>query len=210
MSEILVGYARVSTDEQDLTAQQDALRALGIEPTRIYVDHGLTGSNTNRPGLREALAACRVGDTFIVTKLDRLARSVRDAHQIADDLAARGVKLSIGGSVHDPTDPMGKLLFNVLAMVAEFEGDLIRARTREGMKVAKAKGRLRGKKPKLSPTQEAHLVELHANGEHTMSEIAELFSVGRSTVYRALERSRKKQESRGRLTIPTHQDKTGA
>jgi DNA invertase Pin-like site-specific DNA recombinase len=206
MSEILVGYARVSTDEQDLTAQQDALRGLGIEPTRIYVDHGLTGSNTNRPGLREALAACRAGDTFIVTKLDRLARSVRDAHQIADDLAARGVKLGIGGSVHDPTHPMGKLLFNVLAMVAEFEGDLIRARTREGMKVAKAKGRLRGKKPTLSPTQEAHLVELHANGEHTMSEIAELFSVGRSTVYRALERSRKRQTP----DHTPHQDKTRA
>lgn len=207
MAAILVGYARVSTDEQDLTAQRDALLALGIEPARIYVDHGLTGSNTNRPGLREALAACRDGDTFAVTKLDRLARSVRDAHQIADDLAGRGVKLSIGGSVHDPTDPLGKLLFNVLAMVAEFEGELIRARTREGMKVAKAKGRLRGKKPKLSPRQEAHLVELHANGEYTMSEIAELFSVGRSTAYRALERSRQKQESR---PVPdhNHQDKT--
>ncbi len=84
------------------------------------------------------------------------------------------------------------MLFNVLAMIAEFEGDLIRARTREGMKIAKAKGRLRGKQPKLSPRQEAHLVQLHAAGEHTMSEIAELFSVGRSTVYRALERARKK------------------
>ena len=97
------------------------------------------------------LAACRDGDTFVVAKLDRLARSVRDAHQIADDLAAREVKLSIAGSVYDPTDPMGKLLFNVLAMVAEFEADLIRARTREGMKVAKATGRLRGKSPKLTP-----------------------------------------------------------
>lgn len=116
MAAILVGYARVSTDEQDLTAQRDALLALGIEPARIYLDHGQTGSNTNRPGLREALEACRDGDTFAVTKLDRLARSVRDAHQIADDLAGRGVKLSIGGSVHDPTDPLGKLLFNVLAM----------------------------------------------------------------------------------------------
>ena len=133
--------------------QRDALSALGVESKRIYVDHGLTGSNRNRPGLREALAACRAGDTFAVTKLDRLARSVRDAHHIADDLAARGVKLSIGGSVHDPTDPMGKLLFNVLAMIAEFEGDLIRARTREGMKIAKVKGRLRGKKPKLSTKQ---------------------------------------------------------
>ena len=138
------------------------------------------------------MAACRAGDTFAVTKLDRLARSVLDAHQIANELAGRGVKLNIGGSIHDPTDPMGKLLFNVLAMIAEFEGDLIRARTREGMKIAKAKGRLRGKQPKLSPRQEAHLVQLHAAGEHTMSEIAELFSVGRSTVYRALERARKK------------------
>jgi DNA invertase Pin-like site-specific DNA recombinase len=117
---------------------------------------------------------------------------VLDAHQIANERAERGVKLNIGGSIHDPTDPMGKLLFNVLAMIAEFEGDLIRARTREGMKIAKAKGRLRGKQPKLSPRQEAHLVQLHAAGEHTMSEIAELFSVGRSTVYRALERARKK------------------
>jgi DNA invertase Pin-like site-specific DNA recombinase len=192
MAELTIGYARVSTDEQDLTVQRDALLAIGIQPDRIYVDHGLTGSDRNRPGLREALAACRAGDTFAVTKLDRLARSVLDAHQIANELAERGVKLNIGGSIHDPTDPMGKLLFNVLAMIAEFEGDLIRARTREGMKIAKAKGRLRGKQPKLSPRQEAHLVQLHAAGEHTMSEIAELFSVGRSTVYRALERARKK------------------
>ena len=194
--EIKVGYARVSTDEQDLTVQRDALAAMGVEPDRIYVDHGLTGSNTNRPGLREALAACRSGDTFMVTKLDRLARSVRDAHQIADDLAARGVKLNIGGSLHDPADPICKLLFNVLAMVAEFEGDLIRARTREGMKIAKAKGRLRGKQPKLSAKQEALLVQLHDAGEHTMYELAELFSVGRSTVYRALDRARQKAEKK--------------
>ena len=133
----------------------------------------------------------------MVTKLDRLARSVRDAHQIADDLATREVKLSIAGSVYDPTDPMGKLLFNVLAMVAEFEADLIRARTREGMKVAKAKakGRLRGKSPKLTPRQEAHLVQLHAADEHTVGELAELFSVGRSTVYRALQRAERGREN---------------
>lgn len=151
--------------------------------------------NADRDGLRQALAACRAGDAFVVTKLDRLARSVRDAHQIADDLAARDVKLSIAGSVYDPTDPMGKLLFNVLAMVAEFEADLIRTRTREGMKVAKAKGRLRGKAPKLTGRQEAHLVQLHVAGEHTVGELAELFTVGRSTVYRALERARRSHES---------------
>ncbi|MBW0114458.1 recombinase family protein [Pseudonocardia abyssalis] len=190
MSGLQIGYARVSTDEQDLTAQRDALAALGVAPERIYVDHGLTGTNRARPGLREAMAACRGGDVLVVTKLDRLARSLPDARDIVAELTAREVKLSLGGSVHDPTDPVGRLLFNVLAMVAEFESDLIKMRTREGMKVARAKGRLRGKKPKLSPRQEAHLVELHHAGAHTSAELAELFSVARSTVYRAIGRAR--------------------
>ena len=190
MSELLIGYARVSTDAQDLTAQRTALEALGVPVERLYVDHGLTGTNRDRPGLREALAACRAGDTLVVTKLDRLARSLPDARDIVDELTRREIRLNLGGSVHDPTDPVGRLLFNVLAMVAEFESDLIRARTREGMQVAKAKGRLRGKQPKLSPLQEAHLVALHRSGEHTSADLAELFNVARSTVYRALERAR--------------------
>ena len=186
---MLVGYARCSTDAQDLTAQRDALAALGVKSNRIYVDHGLTGSNRARPGLREALAACRSGDTLVVTKLDRLARSLTDARNIVEELTEAGVKLNIGGSLHDPTDPVGRLLFNVLGMIAEFESDLIRMRTREGMKVAKAKGRLRGKQPKLKPAQEAHLVELWRAGTHTSAELAELFSVARSTVYRAVQRA---------------------
>ncbi len=139
MTALLVGYARVSTDQQDLTSQRDGLAALGVTESRIYVDHGLTGTNRERPGLREALAACREGDTLVVTKLDRLARSLPDARAIADELTVRQVRLNLGGSVYDPNDPVGRLLFNVLAMVAEFESDLIRLRTREGMKVAKAK-----------------------------------------------------------------------
>ncbi len=188
MAGLLIGYARVSTDEQDLTAQHEALADLGVDPARVYVDHGLTGTNRERPGLREALAACRQGDTLVVTKLDRLARSLPDARDIVEELTTREVKLSLGGSVHDPTDPVGRLLFNVLAMVAEFESDLIRMRTREGMKVAKAKGRLRGKQPKLSATQESHLVKLYRAGEHTVSELEELFPVTRSTIYRAIAR----------------------
>jgi len=159
-----------------------------VSAERIYVDQGLTGANRARPGLREALAACREGDTLVVTKLDRLARSLPDARDILEGLTARQVKLSIGGSVHDPTDPVGRLLFNVLAMIAEFEGDLIRLRTREGMKVAKQKGRLRGKQPKLNPRQQAHLVALHDASEHTTAELADLFGVGRSTVYRTIAR----------------------
>lgn len=195
MSGLLIGYARVSTEEQDLTAQRDGLARLGVESSRIYVDHGLTGTNRDRPGLRVALAAFRAGDTLVVTKLDRLARSLPDARAIAEDLTRRKVKLSLGGSVYDPTDPVGRLLFNVLAMVAE--ADLIRSRTKEGMRVAKAKGHLRGKQPKLSPRQEAHLVELIRSGEYTTSEVGDLFGVARSTVYRALQRSKQ------RAAVPT-------
>ena len=173
-SALLVGYARCSTDQQDLAAQRDALLGLGIETERIYVDHGLTGTHRERPGLREALAACRAGDTLVVTKLDRLARSQPDARAIADELTARQISLSLGGSVYHPTDAVGRLLrFNVLAMVAEFESDLIRLRAVEGMKVAKAKGRLRGKQPKLNRKQEAHLVSLVHSGEYSTLEVAE-------------------------------------
>jgi DNA invertase Pin-like site-specific DNA recombinase len=113
-----------------------------------------------------------------------------DARNIIDELTDRGVKLNLGGSVHDPTDPVGRLLFHVLAMVAEFESDLIRQRTKEGLAVAKANGRLRGRKPKLNPRQEAHLVERYHSGELNPSELAVIFNVGRATVYRALERDR--------------------
>jgi DNA invertase Pin-like site-specific DNA recombinase len=170
MSALLVGYARVSTHDQDLTAQRDAL------------------------------AACRSGDTLVVTKLDRLARSLPDARDILEDLTTREVKLSIGGSVHDPTDPVGRLLFNVLAMVAEFESDLIRLRTKEGMRVAKAKGHLRGRPPKLNPRQEAQLVTLYRAGEHSTAELSDLFGVGRSTVYRVIERDGRR---RNRANAPS-------
>jgi DNA invertase Pin-like site-specific DNA recombinase len=127
-------------------------------------------------------------------KLDRLARSLPDARDIVDELTRREVRLNLGGSIHDPTDPVGRLLFDVLAMVAEFEADLVRARPREGMEVAKARGRLRGKQPKLTARQEAHLVALHRAGEHTSPELAESFSGARSTVYRALQRARARDD----------------
>lgn len=183
-----LGYARVSTDGQDLTAQTDALVALGVPAERVFTDKGMTGTKRDRPGLKSALAACRPGDTLVVTKLDRLARSLRDATDIAEELTRRGVKLNLGGSIYDPTDPVGRLLFNVLGMVAEFESDLIRARTREGMATAKVRGKLKGRKPKLSPAQERHLVALHRAGDHSIAELVELFGIGRATVYRALDR----------------------
>lgn len=189
MPKTLIGYARCSTDKQDLTAQREALVELGVAADRIYVDHGLTGTNRARPGLNQALAAVRKGDTLIVPKLDRLARSVPDARSIADDLAGRGVTLALGQSRYDPADPMGKMFFNILATFAEFEADLIRLRTREGMKIARAKGRLRGKQPKLSDKQQKELGRMHGTGQYTISDLAELFSISRPTVYRTLLRS---------------------
>ena len=103
----------------------------------------------------------RAGDTLVVPKLDRLARSVPDARMIADALVARGVKLALGSSVYDPADPMGKMFFNILATFAEFEADLIRLRTREGMAIARAKGKLRGKQPKLSDRQQREFRRMH-------------------------------------------------
>ena len=110
------------------------------------------------------------------------------------------VSLNLGGSVHDPNDAVGRLLFNVLAMVAELESDLIGLRTRDGMTVAKAKGHLRGKQPELNRRQEAHLVALVDSGGYSTAQVTELFSVGRSTVYRAIDRQRSSAPSATALT----------
>jgi DNA invertase Pin-like site-specific DNA recombinase len=189
MKSITIGYARCSTDKQDLAAQKAALEKLGVPAERIYTDHGLTGASRARPGLDQALAAVRSGDTLVVPKLDRLARSVPDARAIADALIARGVKLALGASVYDPADPMGKMFFNILATFAEFEADLIRLRTREGMAIARAKGKLRGKSPKLSDRQRNELLRMHGSGDYSISDLAEVFSVSRPTVYRTLGRT---------------------
>src|SRR5256886_11252340 len=188
MTATRVGYARCSTDQQDLAVQQAMLQALGVAPERIYMDRGLTGPTGARPGLDQALAAVRAGDTLVVPKLDRLARSVPDGRHIADALVERGVKLALGTSVYDPTDPMGKMFFNILATFAEFEADLIRLRTREGMAMARAKGKLRGKRPKLSDKQHKELWRMYETDEYSISDLAELFSLSRPTGYPTIAR----------------------
>ena len=162
MTATLIGYARCSTDRQDPAAQRQALLELSVAEDRIYTDHGFTGTTNARPGLDQALA---------------------------DRLRERGVKLALGRALYDPSDPMGKMFFNILATFAEFEADLIRLRTREGMAIARTRGKLRGKQPKLSDRQQRELCRMHATGEYSIGDLAELFSVSRPTVYRTLNRS---------------------
>ena len=192
-----IGYTRVSADAHDLAAERRALVELGVRADCIYVDYGLTGRD--RAGLDQALDACRRGDVLVVTKLHRLAHSLADAREVAMRLAARGVRLKLDGRTFDPADPTSHLIFRTLTALADFEADLVRSRTREGLRAAKAKGRLRGKPPKLDPGQQARLVDLHQSEDRSPDELAEMFGVARSTVYRVLERAR-----RGALT-PVHE-----
>jgi DNA invertase Pin-like site-specific DNA recombinase len=188
MAQTFVGYARCGTDKQDLATQRQALAALGVPEDLVYLDRGYAGINRQRPKLGEALAAVRSGDTFVVTKLHRLARSVPDAMAILGQLSERGARFAIGGTVYDWRDPFGRMFLQSLAVVADFEANLVKMRTREGMAIAKANGKLKGRGPKLRPSQQAQLAKLHAAGEHSISELAELFSISRASVYRVLAR----------------------
>lgn len=125
---------------------------------------------------------------LVVVKLDRLARSVPDAREVAEQLQSRWVKLALGASTYDSSDPMGKMFSKILATFAGFESDLIRMRTRKGMAVARAKGKIRGKKPKLSDRQARELRRMYDTGNYSVSDLADIFSVSRPTVYRTLQR----------------------
>ncbi|MGW5268353.1 recombinase family protein [Rhodococcus sp. NPDC003994] len=193
MDENLIGYARCSTRGQDLRAQRTALKRLGVDAGSIYTDRGYTGRNRTRPGLADALAAVGEGDTLVVTKLDRLGRSVTDLHAIASELEAKGARLAYGGSTHDPADPAGKLFFTMLGAMAEFEADLIRARTREGVAIAKAEGRMLGRTPKLSALQRRRLLADYETGEYSTAQLMEISGLSRSAMYATLARAREER-----------------
>ena len=175
MTQTLPGYPRCSTDGQDLTAQQKALQDLGGCPNCIYTDHGLNGTSRASPGLDQALAAVRQANALVVAKLDSLARSVPGARIVGAQLSAKGVNLALCQTVYDPSDPMGKMFFNIHAFptFAEFEADLIRMPTRESMAVARAKGKLRGK-------QAHELRRMYDTGEYSVSDVADLIEQGKS------------------------------
>lgn len=194
MGGILVGYARCSTRGQDLRAERSELKHAGVAEDRIYTDAGYTGRNSDRPGLKQALAAVRDGDTLVVTKLDRLGRSILDLHRIANELTDKGVQLRWGGTTYDPRDRAGRLFFSMLATFAEFESDLIRARTMEGMAEARKAGRLPGKAPKLTLLQQQRLYDDYESGNYTTAELMELYPLKRAALYATIKRERERRE----------------
>ncbi|MDP9390211.1 MAG: recombinase family protein [Actinomycetota bacterium] len=180
----LVGYARVSTRDQHPEAQVDALRAAGCE--QVFTEH-TSGTLARRPALDKALRYLRAGDTLVITKLDRLGRSVRNLKKVAELLHERQVGLRALSQGIDTTTPGGRLFFHMLATIAEFEHDLIVERTHDGLTAARARGRKGGPKPKMTPHRITQARALYDAGELTVQEVADLLGVSRPTIYRHLD-----------------------
>ena len=191
MTATLIGYARCSTDAQDLTAQRQALAGLGVAADRIYLDKGLTGTNRRlarpRPGPRKPSAPATPLSSRNSTGSP--GPSPTPATSETPSWTAAYGSPSVAPSTTPPTRS-ARCSFNILATFAEFEVDLLRLRTREGMAVARAKGKLGGKQPKHTTRQQRELVRMHNTGEYSKADLAELFTVSRATVYRVLERHR--------------------
>lgn len=185
-----VGYARVSTNEQDVDAQRSFLLAAGVDEDRIYTDVGFTGKNVQREGLRQALAAVRDGDTFVVPKMDRFARNVEDTLHLVRELTERGVIFQMGYTVYDPHDPWSKLFLTFLAAIAEAEGGWISLRTQEAMARPSVRKKLKGRQPAIPPETDAAIAKALDEGDRSAADVARVFRISRSGVYRAVARHR--------------------
>lgn len=176
------GYGRVSTRDQHTEAQHDALTAAGVDESRVFVEKASTRL-AQRPQLELVRKMLRPGDTLVITKVDRLARSLLDLITIADELRAAGVTLEVLSGTFNRDDPLGEAFFQMTGVFAQLERDLIRQRTLEGLDAARARGRKGGRRQKLSTPQAAEVVRMFSAREKTVAEIAELFGISRESVY---------------------------
>jgi DNA invertase Pin-like site-specific DNA recombinase len=190
-----IGYARVSTSDQNPDLQHRALTEAGC--IRVFTETA-SGALADRPVLKEAKAFLRPGDTFVVWKLDRLGRSLRHLIDTVNDLGESGIGFLSLSDGFDTSTAGGRMIFHVMGALAQFERDLIRERTNAGLEAARARGRNGGRPPKVTPAKRAHLFQLYDSRNHTIDEIAHLVGISKSTIYRELNTrawERKKAES---------------
>lgn len=184
---MLLGYARVSTGDQNPDHQTDALHRAGVESRDVYLDHA-SGAKASRPQLDALLRNLRDGDVLVVTRLDRLGRSVLHLVQLGAELRERSIGLRVLEQGIDTSTAEGRAMFGMLSVIAEFQRELISANTRDGLAAARARGRRGGRPASLSPAQVTHARQLYDAGEYTVAEIAGLLGVARTTVYGHLAR----------------------
>lgn len=188
---MLIGYARVSTEDQKMDLQVDALRNAGVSADYIFMEQ-ISGVKSNRPELENCLRVLRKGDVLVVWRLDRLGRSLLELVTIARRLADMDVELRSLTESIDTTTAGGRLVFNVFAAVAQFERDIISERTKAGLKAARLRGHKGGRKPKLTDKQRHALFKLLDDPTYTQTDAAAMFGVSRATVHRELKQRQQK------------------
>lgn len=200
---VLLGYARVSTADQNPDHQIDALLRQSVDRDNIYLDRA-SGAKASRPQLDLVLRMLRTGDTLKVTRLDRLSRSVLHLVTLGANLRERGVGLHIIEQGIDTSTVEGRAMFGMLSVLAELQRELIVANTQDGLAAARARGRVGGRRPRLSPDQASLAQQLYDAREKTVQQIADLFGVPRSTVYGHLDREKTvpRQAKRASATRP--------
>ncbi|MEM6845704.1 MAG: recombinase family protein [Bacteroidota bacterium] len=180
---MIIGYARISTKDQKLDAQIDTLKTNGAE--QIYSDIA-SGAKSSRPGLDDMKSHLRKGDTLVIQRLDRLGRSMKDLVDWVQWLEDKGVKFKSLDDGIDTSTPGGKLVFHIFGALAEFERNLIRERTRSGLKAARSRGKIGGRKRVLSDKDQNRLKSLYDSSEFTIPELMEQFSCSRATLYKVV------------------------
>ena len=178
-----IGYARVSTADQNLERQLDLLKSYGVD--HIFQEK-MSGTKRDRPELTKLLAHITEGDPVVIESLSRLGRSTKDLIELTELLQSKGVQLVSLKEAIDTSTPTGKLLFTLMSALAQFERDVIAERTKEGLKAARARGR-KGGRPKCDSRKLQQAIKLYESNQHTVQEIEELTSIKKATLYRALQ-----------------------
>lgn len=187
-----IGYARVSTNDQNLDLQIDALKSAGSE--RIYSDE-ISGSTTSRPEFNKMLEALRPGDVLTIWKLDRIGRSLKHLIQIADDLQDKGIHLHIITQGIDTRAPAGKMLYQILGSIAEYEKSLIQERVQAGLKAAKARGRVGGRPSALSHEKQKQAVAMFHSKAMSAASLAKTFGVSKPTLYKYVNKHNERRQN---------------